>query len=175
MGKQNDCYVFDDNKDSCGGRFVHMIINQRHLGICVTDLDKGIEFYSALGGILTSQDLEQGKFIEELLNESGVILKSCKIKFQDGSRIELMEFTSSRHIKGQRNPNKSISQFGYHHVAFTVKDIATTQSIVMQFGGESLGEIVSTSSDHSIHAVNAKHVYMRDPFGNLLHIAEDIL
>ena len=76
-----------------------MIKNQRHLAISVTSLEKGIEFYSALGGSLTSRDLEQGVFIEELLNEVGVVIKTCKVKFQDGSRIELMEFVSTMHME----------------------------------------------------------------------------
>lgn len=150
-----------------------MIKNQRHLAISVKSLEKGIEFYSALGGDITSQDLEQGVFIEELLNQAGVIIKTCKIKFRDGSRIELMEFVSEQQTMTQRNSTSSISQIGYHHVAFTVSDLELAVAMVIQFGGKTLGKTLVVGSSHSVHAVKAKHVYMLDPFGNLLHLAED--
>ena len=148
-----------------------MIKNQRHLAILVKSLEKGIEFYSALGGSIESQDLEQGVFIEELLNQPGAIIKTCKIKFRDGSRIELMEFVSEQQTTKQRNSPGSISQIGYHHVAFTVSDLELAVARVIQFGGKTLGKTLVVTSSHS---VQAKHVYMLDPFGNLLHLAEDL-
>ena len=143
------------------------------MAISVTSLEKGIEFYCSLGGALTSRDLEQGVFIEELLNELGVIIKTCKLKFADGSRIELMEFMSKEHTEKRQESSSSISVLGYHHVAFTVSNLELAIITVTQFGGKIIGKTLVVGNEHSVHAIKAKHVYLLDPFGNLLHLAED--
>ena len=85
-----------------------------------------------------------------------------------------MEFVSEQQTTKQRNSPGSISQIGYHHVAFTVSDLELAVARVIQFGGKTLGKTLVVTSSHSVQAVKAKHVYMLDPFGNLLHLAEDL-
>ncbi len=157
-----------------------MINNLRHFALCVDDLEKAIKFYCDLGGELSSRDYEQGQFIESLLGISGVRIKTCKLLFKDNSRMELMEFQNPiGYTKGFTD--SAISSFqkmfmiGYHHIAFTVSDLHETIDKVVSYGGSTLGNPVIPSLDHSVHAVRAKHVYMLDPFGNLLHLAQDLI
>ena len=151
-----------------------MIINQRHLAIHVSNLEKGIEFYTALGGVFSSKDLEKGEFIESMMNKPGVILKTCKILFRDGSRIELIEFLSKFHVSAKQIDFSRIYNLGYHHVAFTVDNLEAAIETVIELGGERIGKTMLAGKNHSIHAIKANHVYMLDPFGNLLHLAQDL-
>lgn len=64
---------------------------------------------------------------------------------------------------------------GLHHLAFTVTDIEVAKSFILQQGGKGIGETLIPNVSHSVHAARAKHVYMFDPFGNLIHLAEDLV
>lgn len=156
-----------------------MITNLRHFAICVIDIDKAINFYSDLGGKLTSQDFERGKFIESLLGLNHVQVKTCKMVFKDNSRLELMQFINPTVKEQDLEPQTQDMQVaivlpGFHHIAFTVTNLEKTVRKVISHGGIPLGEPAIPDKNHSIHAVSAKHIYMRDPFGNLLHLAQDI-
>ena len=43
-----------------------MILNTRHVGIVVTDLERMKTFYSSLGFVKDSSDIEEGTFIDGL-------------------------------------------------------------------------------------------------------------
>jgi catechol 2,3-dioxygenase-like lactoylglutathione lyase family enzyme len=157
-----------------------MINNLRHFALCVDDLEKAVKFYCDLGGELSSMDYEKGDFIESLLGISGVEIKTCKLLFKDNSRMELIQFlspigaTSDFSDSGISRTQKVLS-IGIHHIAFTVSDLHETIKKVIYYGGSAFGNPVIPGLNHSVHAVKAKHVYMLDPFGNLLHLAQDLI
>ncbi len=156
-----------------------VIDNLRHFGMCVSDLEKAIEFYCELGGEVSSRDYEHGEFIESLLGISGVRIKTCKLLFKDNSRMELMEFTSPVsmiHVAhhDEQSGMQKMDAIGLHHIAFTVNDLQKTIAKIISLGGKTIGGTVIPGLQHSVHAVRAKHIYMRDPFGNLLHLAQDL-
>ena len=157
-----------------------MINNLRHFALCVDDLELAIKFYCDLGGQFSSRDYEQGDFIDSLLSTSNVRIKTCKLYFKDNSRMELIEFLSPI-VVSDDFPDSAISRtqkvlnVGLHHIAFTVSDLLETIEKVIAYGGSALGDPVIPGLDHSVHAVRAKHVYMLDPFGNLLHLAQDLI
>lgn len=146
-----------------------MIVNQRHIGLSVTDIEIGIKFYESLGGRLMSRDEERGYFIESLLGIQGVILNTAKLKFADNSRLELMQFINPR-----SSSNKNlITSLGLHHIAFTVDNLDLAIKLILAGGGTMIGSPIKVTPSHSIHAVSALHVYAKDPFENLIHLAED--
>lgn len=152
-----------------------MIENFRHIAYCVEDIESAIIFFEDLGGTLVSSDLEQGVFIESLLGVPGVIIKTCKLHFLKGERLELMEFVSPQnYLDSDSKPKNRMTGTGLHHIAFTVDNLEVAIEIVIRHGGKILGEVVTPGSGHSVHAVRSKHIYMIDPFGSLLHLAEDI-
>jgi catechol 2,3-dioxygenase-like lactoylglutathione lyase family enzyme len=152
-----------------------MIINQRHVSISVLDMDVALAFYVALGAVFSSRDLEEGPFIEKLLGVNGVQLHSCKLIFKDLTRLELMQFVTPIPAQGEDFILAVDPVFlGMHHLAFTVSDIHRTLEIVSQLGGRVRDLPIEVSSSHSIHAVRALHAYAQDPFGNFIHLAEDL-
>ncbi|WP_190278560.1 VOC family protein [Candidatus Nanopelagicus limnes] len=152
-----------------------MIENFRHIAFCVEDIDTATVFYKELGGTLVSSDLEEGVFIESLLGVPGVIIKTCKLHFKGGERLELMEFVAPQNkLDSESMPQTLMTKTGLHHIAFTVDNLEVAINIVIGHGGKVVGSVVRPDSEHSVHAVRSKHVYMIDPFGSLLHLAEDI-
>ena len=47
-------------------------------------------------------------------------------------------------------------------------------SLTLKLGGFLISSPTSVPKEHSINAVPALHCYVSDPFGNLIHLAQDI-
>ncbi len=163
-----------------------MILNVRHVALVVTDIEKAISLYTDLGADLESRDLEQGQFIENLLGMHNVVIETCKMRFHDNSRLELIEFISTPNFLAptHNNINSKIEldrlSVGYrldkaiNHVAFTVKDIVKSIKIIESYGGRLHTGPEINPTVHSKHAMRATHAYIFDPFQNLLHLAQDL-
>ena len=148
-----------------------MILNLRHVAICVSDIEYAIRFYTGLGAELKSQDLESGEFISSLLQLPNCQISTCKLKLRDGSRIELIEFKNPQPIS--INQTNAMAFLGLHHIAFTVLDINDSIRIIKSLGGRLISSPQSVPATHSKHAVQAMHCYASDPFGNIIHLAQD--
>ncbi len=148
-----------------------MILNLRHVAICVSDIEYAIRFYTSLGAELKSEDLESGAFISELLQLPNCQLSTCKLHLRDGSRIELMEFKNPLPINIETA--KTMAFLGLHHIGFTVLDINDSIRIMKLLGGRLISSPQSVPNNHSKHAVQAMHCYASDPFGNIIHLAQD--
>ena len=65
----------------------------RHVGIVVQDIELSINFWRDHFDFSISLDqIEEGKFIEHLLNIPNVKVRTVKMKGQDNSLIELLYF-----------------------------------------------------------------------------------
>jgi catechol 2,3-dioxygenase-like lactoylglutathione lyase family enzyme len=157
------------------------------MALVVADIEKAISLYQDLGADLKSRDLEKGPFIENLLGMHDVVIKTCKMHFQDNSRLELIQFISTPNFLQTHQGNDVRSKIGLdklagayrmninlNHIAFTVKDIEGSIRIIQSYGGRLHTEPVISTTEHSVHAVSAKHAYIFDPFENLLHLAQDL-
>ena len=150
------------------------ILNLRHIAIVVSDIEKATQFYCGIGCQLMSTDEESGSFISHLLALIDCKLLTCKLKLPDGSRIELIEFVKPT-LEIQANIQRNDTVFGgIHHLAFTVSDIDSFVSLTLKLGGFLISSPTSVPKEHSINAVPALHCYVSDPFGNLIHLAQDI-
>lgn len=173
-----------------------MISNVRHVALFVSDIEIGIRLYEKLGADLKSQDLERGTFIETLLGLPNIIIQTCKLHFSDSSRLELICFNSTSRVPPLTPPD-SLKEYGINpikfdptsshlsknlrlnnninHIAFTVENIDESINIIQSFGGQLYSGPVINPPEHSEFAVRAKHAYIFDPFGNLLHLAQELM
>ena len=69
-----------------------MVVNTRHTGFVVLDLDKFIKFYEGLGLKLKSRMIEEGDYIDKLVFINNVKLEWAKLSLPDGSLIELLKY-----------------------------------------------------------------------------------
>lgn len=152
-----------------------MIANLRHVAWNVADIEKSKIFFIKMGASLESEDLEVGRFIDNLLGLENSAVKTCKLRFLDGSRVELMQFMSPPPVGVENGTVGPLAQLelGLHHIALTVIDIKRAIALVIESGGSLIGGPVETTTEHSKHAVPALHAYCLDPMGSLLHLAED--
>jgi catechol 2,3-dioxygenase-like lactoylglutathione lyase family enzyme len=148
--------------------------------LCVTDIKIATDFYVGLGGKSYKAQYEKGEFVDALIGEKGVEFWSTKIVFEDNTRLELMEFSETSlsrfgqvltKIPGQ--PNMVIN-YGYHHIAFTVIDLGIALLKIETMGGMAIMKPIRTSLTNSPLAVNSVHAYALDPFGNIIHLAQDL-
>lgn len=109
-----------------------MINGVRHTGIVVNDIENAIKFWvNLLGFKVVIDQIEEGEFIDKLLGLNNVSVRTIKLSAQDGSVIELLHFLSHKSLPAwDGNPYKT----GLTHIAFNVKDISGTVSILESNG-----------------------------------------
>lgn len=147
-----------------------MIYNLRHLAVEVHDLDAGIQFYEVLGFEEKSRDIESGEFIEKLTGIRNIKLKTCKMQLDTIVRLELI-----CRVKRRKFVNLIKSKNNYlGHFSLSVQNIESESNRLIKAGAKQIGECVISEKSHSIHAVRARHAYLSDPWGNIIHLAEDI-
>ena len=110
-----------------------MILNTRHTGIVVRDLDRAIRFYEGLGLRLWRREMETGAFIEQVTGLPDVRLEWAKLKAPDDSLVELLQYHS--HPVNAPHELARAQTHGCSHVAFTVADVETACVRVKELGG----------------------------------------
>ena len=142
-----------------------MIIEIRHTGIVVENLDKMLEFYQGLGLNIISRDIEKSNFIDRVTGYRNVKLEWVKLSPSNNSNmIELIKYHNNESKKDlvKQPPN----QYGCSHVAFTVKDIEKAVKQVINLGGSKINDPVKSKES------NAKVLYCHDPEGTLIELVE---
>ena len=158
------------------------ILGHRHTGILTHDLDRMIAFYTGLGFVLKRRDLEKGHFLENLLNSEGIILETAKLIIENDDvpikYLYVLELMTLNHDYNVVNDNKMEKKpcfdfknraTGFLDIAFTVDDINAVCQYVLSQGGDLIGDPLE-----SVGGYPALHCYLRDPEGNVLHIAENL-
>ena len=158
------------------------ILANRHIGIIVHDIEKMINFYSGLGMILKGDPMmEEGEFIEGLLNSKGIILKTAKLTIKNDELpekywfvLELMTLNHEHNKSYSKSVNKTPFSFsdnenGVLDIAFTVDDINSVSDYVISHGGGLIGDVMKAAVGYP-----ALHRYLLDPEGNVLHLAQNL-
>jgi|APSaa5957512535_1039671.scaffolds.fasta_scaffold260675_1 catechol 2,3-dioxygenase-like lactoylglutathione lyase family enzyme len=159
------------------------VLANRHVGILVDDINTMISFYMGLGMVLKGNKsmIEKGQFIENLLDSPGIELETAKLTIENKELPEkywfVLELMTLNHM--YNNFDKNIiskvpfvfcdTKKGVLDIAFTVDDIEAISDYVISNGGDFVGSIVQASVGFP-----AVHRYVRDPEGNILHIAENL-
>ena len=143
-----------------------MILNTRHTGIVVRDLDRAICFYEGLGLRLWRREMETGSFIEQVTGLPDVRLEWAKLKAPDDSLVELLQYHS--HPVNVPHEMASAQAHGCSHVAFTVADVETACACVKELGG-TVTNSPALSSDE-----RARVAYGHDVDGVLIELVEEL-
>tara|TARA_B100000963_G_C22631025_1_gene674942 strand:- start:465 stop:911 length:447 start_codon:yes stop_codon:yes gene_type:complete len=143
-----------------------MITKARHTGIVVRDLSNAIDFYLGLGFELLLREMEQGEFIDQVVNLSNAKVETAKLRSPCGFLLELLQYHS--HPESQKINLQSSNRLGCSHLSFTVDDLRKTLIEIEEMGGNfnHPGEVSPNGK--------VKVAYCHDPEGNLLELVEEI-
>jgi catechol 2,3-dioxygenase-like lactoylglutathione lyase family enzyme len=143
-----------------------MISKLRHTGIVVRNLEQAIVFYEALGFKTWKREIEQGQFLETVVDLKNVRVETAKLKAPCGALLELLQY-HSHPVQMEIFPQPS-NQLGCSHIALTVGSIDKALECVQSCGG-SLVNSPGTSPDGTVRVA-----YCHDQEGNLLEIVEEL-
>ena len=143
-----------------------MILNIRHTGLVVHDLQRSIKFYEELGLKIWRHEIESGVYIDKVVGISGVKIEWAKMRCPDGSLLELLQYHS--HPDDKPPLDTPANQLGCSHIAFTVDDIENLCVQIIRLGG-SLVNQPSLSTNGLV-----KVAYCHDPDGVLIEVVEEI-
>lgn len=101
------------------------VMQLRHTGFVVRDMEKSLLFYKDLLGLKIIKDYyEKGIYIDQLLGLVGINLRIVKLVDDNNSgTVELLEYEYGRQETNTIINGRRIYDIGYSHIAFTVKNI----------------------------------------------------
>lgn len=141
-----------------------MLLNMRHAGIVVHNLERMLRFWRDVMGLQVVIDFrEEGRFIDTVQGLSGVRLCMIKLRAPDGSMIELL------HDEAHPTPppeHNDLCDRGIRHLAFTVADVEAAWETLRRAGCPTLSEPVTAPDG------KARLFFARDPEGNLMEIVQ---
>lgn len=142
-----------------------MIKGLHHVGIVTSDLEKAKRFYCGVFDFEIYSESEwkpENVVFNTIIGMEGSAAKFCMLKGVN-TYLELFEFTE---------PHSSVdpaqlmpSDRGFRHLMFEVEDVHVVWEKVRQHGGIIMNAPVDVSGGPRV-------IYCRDPFGNLLELAE---
>ena len=143
-----------------------MILNIRHTGIVVRNLEQAVEFYELLGFKMWKREIEQGQFLETVVNLKNARVETAKLKAPCGAMLELLEYQShpDRLIIKKQSSNK----LGCSHIALTVDSIHKVLESINNHGGSIVNQPAISPGQKVLVA------YCHDPEGNLLELVEEL-
>lgn len=136
----------------------------RHTGIVVSDMEKALRFYRDLLCLKVVKDFEEeGDYIDSISGLSGVRLRMIKLRADDGSMVELLQYLS--HPREARD-NPQICDIGCSHIAFTVDDIDKEYARLLASG------VRFNCPPHKSPDGYAKVTFCHDPDGTTIELVE---
>lgn len=141
-----------------------MIINIRHTGLVVFNLDRALFFWvDLLGFKIIKKSIESGDYIDAILGLKNVNLTTVKLESPDKNQLEILHFNSH-----QSEPRWLGNPFstGFTHIALSVKNIDQLYEKLLLYR-------VEFPSKPQINPENtAKVIYARGPEGILIEFVE---
>lgn len=145
-----------------------MIMGQVHTGICVSDLDRSIEFYRDVLGLELRRREPPKASRGRKLGVPGAVIQIAILNYGQGYSIELIQYLEPP------TPNtygSTVNSLGEIHISFQVDDIEKEIKRMTKLGVEFVG-----GNDYEINADGPlkgwKWVYFKDPDGTNLELIE---
>lgn len=142
-----------------------MILAFAHPGLVVPDLDRAVTFYRAMFGFepITQEGWSDNPEMDRAVGLKGSATKGCMLRGHN-CFLELWQYSAPQQTA--QPPGEQLAhELGIRHLAFYVDDCRQEYQRLLALGGLPLGEPVGESGQGSA-------VYCRDPFGNMIELAE---
>lgn len=143
-----------------------MIMNIRHVGLVVADLDGALRFWcDALGFSVAKRMDESGAHIDAMMGLEDVQVTTVKLAAPDGNLLELLHFHSH---PDEPTWNGMPYSTGFTHIALTVVDLNALCRRLHDIG-VSFAAPPQLSPDGKV-----KLTYVRGPEGVLLELVQEL-
>lgn len=142
-----------------------MILGFAHPGLVVPNLERAREFYEKMFGfrVIGTEGWADAPDMDRAVGLNGSKTKGYLLAGYN-CFLELWEYEAPLRTAPQP-ANLGAHELGIRHLAFYVDDCAAEYERLKELGGLQLGEPVG------VHG-QGRAVYCRDPFGNLIELAE---
>ena len=141
------------------------LLRVTHVGICVTSLERSLEFYRDRLGFTYLSDLHlAGEPSATLLSLPDVDFRAAYLE-RDGQRIELLEYQSPKSPAGDRP--RAMNELGFTHLSIRVSGLA---ELVDELRSSGVTIVESTRID--IPAFGAAAVMIEDPDGLKIELVQ---
>ena len=113
------------------------MINLRHVGLIVQDIDKSYELYRDILGFVPKVDqIEKGDFYEHLTGLISGVARTSKCYSSDGTCIEFIEYQSQKADCRE----KGLTSEGFNHIALNIDDLDSLHEKLLSIGLEFINE-----------------------------------
>ena len=140
-----------------------------HAGITVDDADRSLRFYRDLLGMAVLEDSRLTRTdVAALLGVDEVDLRVVVLDSGDGRVVELLEYATppGRHV------DYASRDAGTGHIALQVRDLDAIAAGIEAAGGSVISHRAITAGDTGGIFAGARLLYVRDPDGMILELAE---
>ncbi len=136
-----------------------MSLSVSHIGICVSDLEGSLRFYTDGLGFEEVAAHEVGEEFAALMEVEGVRVRSRMVR-RDGVTLELLAFDApgTTGDPGRRPMNR----LGLTHLSLSVDDLDAVAATIGAFGGR---VVASTRTTLDLGGTRLDFVYCTDPDG----------
>lgn len=147
-----------------------MIQGFSHIGICVTDLDRSVRFYTRVFGfaLLYQLDFENNE-VAATMEQDGKFRSAMLIR--DDIRIELLQWVDVPTTgSGVRKP---MTELGFTHLSFRVDDVDGLTEDILAAGG-TLVETTRTVLGDADDPASGRFIYLTDPDGTRIELMQNV-
>ncbi|VEG55080.1 lactoylglutathione lyase-like lyase [Mycolicibacterium aurum] len=147
-----------------------MIQGFSHIGICVTDLDRSVRFYTRVFGfaLLYQLDFENNE-VAATMEQDGKFRSAMLIR--DDIRIELLQWVDVPTTgSGVRKP---MTELGFTHLSFRVVDVDGLTEDILAAGG-TLVETTRTVLGDADDPASGRFIYLTDPDGTRIELMQNV-
>ena len=143
-----------------------MILNIRHTGIVVSNLELSKKFYCDLLGFKVQKEMdESGDFINNFSALENVLVTTSKMILENGQMIELLYYKSHPETPDM---SRKINQIGCSHIALTVSNLDDLYNKLLE------NDIYFNSPPQYSPDGKAKVTFCKDPDGSLIELVEEL-
>jgi catechol 2,3-dioxygenase-like lactoylglutathione lyase family enzyme len=133
-----------------------------HVGICVSDLEASVRFYTEALGFEVAEGHTIGSEFGRLMDIDGPLVLHSQFLSNGGVRIELLRFETPEG-SGPRE-RRPMTQFGLTHLSMRVDDVAGVAERVRAYGGTVVEDTRTTLAE------SLDFLYCTDPDGTRIEL-----
>jgi catechol 2,3-dioxygenase-like lactoylglutathione lyase family enzyme len=145
-----------------------MAVQMGHVGLCVSDLDRSLRFYTEGLGFEVQERRPGGDVFAALAEVEPPVQLLAQFVVKDSTRLELLAWPQPG-VHGK--PSQTRNQLGLTHLCFQVDDIEAVETRLVALGGTLMEETRTKLRDGS-EFDGSEFVVVQDPDGTRIELLQ---